>query len=301
MPHPVDYVNVAPMARPATTSRYISEPLVDSVLCVTDFSRESMNAFAHALTLAMNTRCHFTLLQVSKKEGAPKEWSGISGVRGLLERWGYLESGTPECAMFERLQLDVTKVVKRTHDSYKAVREILNEKQIDVVVVATGGAGGFTSWIRPSVAETAPAAWRTMTLVVPARENGFVSQQTGYHTLRNIVVPVSPDLHPETAITYAMRFAVFSLEEVINVHLLHVGDARRSPQVQVPKRPYLTWRHVHRTGNPVSRIIETAREVDADLIVMSTPGRRGFLDSMLLTVPDQVVRLSPCPVLAVPV
>jgi nucleotide-binding universal stress UspA family protein len=249
----------------------------------------------------MNTRCHFTLLQVSKKEGAPKEWSGISGVRGLLERWGYLESGTPECAMFERLQLDVTKVVKRTHDSYKAVREILNEKQIDVVVVATGGAGGFTSWIRPSVAETAPAAWRTMTLVVPARENGFVSQQTGYHTLRNIVVPVSPDLHPETAITYAMRFAVFSLEEVINVHLLHVGDARRSPQVQVPKRPYLTWRHVHRTGNPVSRIIETAREVDADLIVMSTPGRRGFLDSMLLTVPDQVVRLSPCPVLAVPV
>jgi nucleotide-binding universal stress UspA family protein len=289
------------MARPATASRYISEPLVDSVLCVTDFSAQSMNAFAHALTLAMNTRCHFTLLQVSRKEGAPKEWSGIPGVRGLLERWGYLEAGTPECSVFEKLQLEVTKVSKKTRDSYKAVREILNERQIDVVVVATGGAGGFTSWMRPSVAETAPAAWRTMTLVVPAQAAGFVSQKSGHHTLRNIVVPVSPELHPHTAITYAMRFAVFSLEEVIHVHLLHVGDKDRMPQVEIPERPYLTWRHVHRTGNPVPRIIETAREVDADLIVMTTPGKRAFLDSVLLTVPDQVVRLSPCPVLAVPV
>ena len=289
------------MSRPATVSRYISEPLVDSVLCVTDFSRHSMNAFAHALTLAMNTRCHFTLLQVSRREAAPKEWSGIPGVRALLERWGYLEHGSPECAMFEKLQLDVTKILKKTRDSYRAVREILNEKQIDVVVVAAGGSGGFTSWIRPSVAETAPAAWRTMTLVVPARENGFVSQQTGYHTLRNIVVPVTPDLHPETAVTYAMRFAVFSSEDVINVHLLHVGDDSRAPRVQVPERPYLNWRHVHRTGNPVSRVIETAREVDADLIVMTTPGRRGFMDSVLLTVPDQIVRFSTCPVLAVPV
>ena len=289
------------MARPATVSRYISEPLVDSVLCVTDFSPESMNAFAHALTLAMNTRCHFTLLQVSKRAGAPDEWSGIPGARGLLERWGYLQGGTPECAMFEKLQLDATKVLKRTRDSYKAVREILNEKQIDVVVVATGGRGGFTSWIRPSVAETAPADWRTMTLVVPGHATGFVSQQTGYHTLRNIVVPISPDFHPETAVTYAMRFAVFSLEDVIHVHLLHVGDPGHAWQVQVPERPYLTWRHVYRTGNPVSRIIETAREVDADLIVMSTPGKRAFLDTVLLTVPDQVVRLSTCPVLAVPV
>ena len=203
--------------------------------------------------------------------------------------------------MFERLQLDVTKVFKKTSDTYGAVREILAERPIDVVVVATGGAGGFTSWVRPSVAEAAPADWRTMTLVVPGRENGFVSKQTGYHTLRNIVVPVSQDLHPETAVTYAMRFAVFSEEDIIHVHLLHVGDQRREPKVQVPERPYLTWRTVHRTGNPVLRIIETAREVDADLIVMSTAGKRGFLDSVLLTVPDQVVRQAPCPVLAVPV
>ncbi len=289
------------MARTAKVSRYISEPLVDSVLCVTDFSPASMNAFAHALTLAINTRCHFTLLQVSRKEGSPQEWSGIPGVRGLLERWGYLEHGTPERAMFEKLQLDVTKVFRKTSDTYGAVREILAERPIDVVVVATGGEGGFTSWVRPSVAESAPADWRTMTLVVPGRANGFVSEQTGYHTLRNIVVPVSQDLHPETAVTYAMRFAVFSEEDLINVHLLHVGDQSRAPRVQVPERPYLTWRTVHRTGNPVLRIIETTREVDADLIVMTTAGKRGFLDSVLLTVPDQVVRQASCPVLAVPV
>jgi nucleotide-binding universal stress UspA family protein len=289
------------MARPAKVSRYISEPLVDSVLCVTDFSPASLNAFAHALTLAMNTRCHFTLLQVSRRQAAPKEWSGIPGVRALLERWGYLEHGTPECEMFERVQLDATKIFKRTSDTYGAVREILAQRPIDVVVVATGGAGGFTSFVRPSVAEVAPADWRTMTLVVPGSESGFVSPETGYHTLRNIVVPVSQDLHPETAVTYAMRLAVFSEEDVIHVHLLHVGDPSEAPDVKVPERPYLTWRTVHRTGNPVPRIIETAEEVDADLIVMTTPGKRGFLDTVLLTVSDQVVRQAPCPVLAVPV
>jgi nucleotide-binding universal stress UspA family protein len=98
-----------------------------------------------------------------------------------------------------------------------------------------------------------------------------------------------------------MRLAVFSEEDVIHVHLLHVGDPSEAPQVKVPERPYLTWRTVHRTGNPVPRIIETAEEVDADLIVMTTPGKRGFLDSVLLTVSDQVVRQAPCPVLAVPV
>lgn len=301
MRYPVNYVGVEPMVRTAPASRYISEPLVESVLCVTDFSPESMNAYAHAFTLALNNRSHFTLLQVGKREGAPKEWSGIPGVHRLLERWGYLEAETPECVLFETLQLGVTKILKQTRDTYKAVREILNERQVDVVVVATGGSGGFTSWIRPSVAETAPAEWRTMTLVVPAHTGGFVSPRTGHHVLRNIVVPVSLDLHPETAVTYAMRFAVFSLEDVIHVHLLHVSEASQARQVQVPERPYLTWRHVYRTGNPVARIIETAREVDADLIVMTTPGKRGFMDSVLLTVPDQVVRLSPCPVLAVPV
>jgi len=289
------------MDRSPQASRYIAEPLVDSVLCVTDFTASSRSAFAHALTVAINTRCHFTLLQVSRRDGAPSEWSGIAGVREQLEHWGYLERESDEGAMFERLQFDARKVRTKSRDVYKAVREILVKEPIDVVVVPRGGVGGFTSWIRPSVAETVPAVWRTMTLVVPSNSSGFVSEETGAHTLRNIVVPIMPGLHPETALTYAMRFAVFSEEEKIHVHLLHVDGRAKPPRLKLPDRPYLTWRHVHRTGNPVSRILETALEVDADLLVMSTPGRRGFFDSVLLSVPDQVVRQAECPVLAVPV
>lgn len=46
-------------------------------------------------------------------------------------------------------------------------------------------------------------------------------------------------------------------------------------------------------------ILETANEIKADLIAMSTHGRSGFVRLMLGSVADQVVRGSPVPVLLI--
>lgn len=54
-----------------------------------------------------------------------------------------------------------------------------------------------------------------------------------------------------------------------------------------------------RTGDARDVINHTASELGADLIVMSTHGRRGVSRALLGSVAETVVRTAPCPVLSV--
>ena len=52
-------------------------------------------------------------------------------------------------------------------------------------------------------------------------------------------------------------------------------------------------------GIPWQQIVETCKESKADLLIMSTHGRRGFEHALMGSVAEKVVRLSPIPVLTV--
>ncbi|MCI0747184.1 MAG: universal stress protein [Verrucomicrobia subdivision 3 bacterium] len=52
-------------------------------------------------------------------------------------------------------------------------------------------------------------------------------------------------------------------------------------------------------GDPLNEIIRLARELEADLIVMSTHGYTGLKHALLGSTAEHVVRQSPCPVLVV--
>jgi universal stress protein A len=54
-----------------------------------------------------------------------------------------------------------------------------------------------------------------------------------------------------------------------------------------------------RVGSPASEIIEAAKDLDADVIVISTHGRTGLKHVLLGSVVEHVVRRAPCPVLVV--
>jgi universal stress protein A len=52
-----------------------------------------------------------------------------------------------------------------------------------------------------------------------------------------------------------------------------------------------------RTGDARDLILRTCEEINADLIVMGTHGRRGVSRALLGSVAENVVRTAPCPVL----
>jgi nucleotide-binding universal stress UspA family protein len=53
-------------------------------------------------------------------------------------------------------------------------------------------------------------------------------------------------------------------------------------------------------GNVTEVILETARQTDADLILMSTDGRNGFLDAVRGSHSERVLRHARCPLHAIP-
>jgi len=54
-----------------------------------------------------------------------------------------------------------------------------------------------------------------------------------------------------------------------------------------------------RTGDARDVIVEAAKEVHADLIVMGTHGRRGVKRALLGSIAEGVLRTAPCPVLTI--
>ncbi len=72
------------------------------------------------------------------------------------------------------------------------------------------------------------------------------------------------------------------------------------PDVVCPDVPGWRWNKVTKQGDVIDGICETAQETEADLIVMVTDGRHGFLDALRGSHSERVLRRSPCPLLVIP-
>lgn len=275
-------------------------PIVESVLHPTDFSRASERAFAHALALALIGQTRFTLLHVAAGS-AENTWTDFPHVRRTLERWGLLETGSPRSAVFQELGLRVEKVASRGRNPVDAILEQLEMDPMELVVFATEGREGLPRWLKASVAEAVARESGTMTLFVPRDARGFVSLEDGRLTLRRILVPV--DEHPpaDVAIEAATRIARAIGDETVEITLVHVSDdLDEGPSLHLVKGPAWHFHRSRRHGDPVEEIVTMAEEDDSDLVVMVTQGRDGVLDALRGTTTEQVLRRSPCPVLAVP-
>lgn len=282
-------------------SRYLEEPFVESILCVTDFSPASLHAFAHALMMAVNLRCQLTLFHVENPGQFDVEWARVPLVRALLEKWGYLEKGSPRSAVFEKVAVRVSKVEVVAENALRALLDYLQEEPVDLVVLATEEQHGAASWLRASAPDRLIHDSRVMTLFVPPAGRGFVSLEQGGFVLKRVLVPIDAHPDPHPAVTYAFRAAAFSSEDLVRMYLLHVGNGHPPPHIDIPERPYLSWETLTRTGPVAGEILHAAAALDTDLLVMTTRGSQGFLDALRGRVSRRIIQSAQCPVLAIPV
>jgi universal stress protein A len=147
----------------------------------------------------------------------------------------------------------------------------------------------------------------------------FAKEQTMAYPYRSILSPIQFDDPSLLALGYAWQIAA---EHGATLHLLHV--ARKLPALGEPEvsendhtreeekaRVTLTEiAQVHLSGvnyeihtasaSPrglAKAVVQIAGEVDADLIVLKTHGRKGLSHLILGSVAEEVVRTAPCPVL----
>ncbi|MBS1118199.1 MAG: Universal stress protein UspA [Deltaproteobacteria bacterium] len=139
---------------------------------------------------------------------------------------------------------------------------------------------------------------------------------------RNILVPIDFSEYSEQALDYAVALAdkldaKVHVLNVIGVPALGVpelgialtasvidGLVREHQEaidkLAAPRRA--TGRIgevILRTGDARDVILQAREEVEADMIVMGTHGRRGISRALLGSVAESVVRMAPCPVLTI--
>jgi len=272
-----------------------TESIIRRVLHPSDFSEASLIAFAHALKATLIAKGKLVLIHVSDEDET--EWTEFPGVRETLTRWKVLPADSPRSAVVE-LGIDVAKVVGQGPDPVEGVLGFIEQHGADLIVLATHHHG--LDWLHKSVSEPVARKSGEMTLFVPAGTRGFVSLADGSVSLRNVLIPIAATPRPQPAIAGGVRLIQQLKCESGKFTVLHVGDSRSMPTVVTPDVPGWTWHKITKQGNVIEVILETARQVDADLILMSTNGRSGFLDALRGSHSERVLRQAPCPVLAIP-
>lgn len=116
---------------------------------------------------------------------------------------------------------------------------------------------------------------------------------------------VATDFSPvsEAAVRVAREYA----ERLgARVHLLHVAWAGEYDVAALLARtaedlgPRISVTVAGRSGEPAEEIARYAREHGIDLIVVGTHGRTGVSRAILGSVAERLLRIAPCPVVAVP-
>ena len=271
------------------------EPFAPGILHPTDFSEASRVAFAHALAIALAQKARLTLINASEDMPTVEDWMRFPPVRGTLEDWGLLEAGSSRHDVFDKLAVKVKKVT--VDDSpVDAITDYLREHPNDLMVLATEQRGGV---LRDSVAGKVAHRSGIDALFVPEGSRGFVSPEDGSLSLKRILVPVDVSPDPAPTLEAAAWAAHWLGVAPVRVQLLHVGDAM--PEVDVSALADVEVEKVLRQGDAVEEILAAAREFDADMVMMSTDGRDGFLDIFRGSHAERVVRGAPCPVAAIAV
>jgi nucleotide-binding universal stress UspA family protein len=232
---------------------------------------------------------------IHETDDEQRDWSEFPGVRETLERWGLLPAGSPAEAV-DRLGIEVAKVIGRGPDPVEGVLRYLEEHEADLIVLATHHHG--FDWLRKSVAEPIARKSREMTLFVPADGRAFISPSDGRVSLHNILIPVAETPSAQPALGGAARIVKQLGCEEGSFTLLHVGE--KQPAALTPRVPGWKWRRVLKKGNVIDAVLETAQKINADLIIMATDGRDGFLDALRGSHSERVLRQAPCPLLAIP-
>lgn len=275
---------------------------VSQVLCAVAIDERDRRVFAHALTLARRHGAKLLLLHATSPE--------MSLNRGATERVDFLRRLR---ALAEAAEVEI-RVSVQTGPVHEIVLLHARARKVDLIVMGTARnerRRGLSGWIAERVLRDAPCP----TLVVP---QGSPEPESATEVIL-CAVDFSPASH--AAVQEAVRLSEGGSRPVT---LLHVVEAPGSSEPSV--RGWLAAHEYYRgvgtdalqklrflipppqrgvvvarvgIGRPVEEILQTAKAMKAQLVVIGA-ARRTRIGSRLFGTTGQLLRDSTCPVLAVP-
>ena len=141
-------------------------------------------------------------------------------------------------------------------------------------------------------------------------------------TIGKILVPTDFSPASEKALKYALRFAEEFASEITLLHVLETAVPLTFEGLTMPvaaaetessdvekklkalmasarERRVARLKATCRRGLPLHEIVEAAKDLDVDLIIIATHGYTGWKHFAIGSTAERVVRAAPCPVLVV--
>jgi len=275
------------------------------ILCPVDFSNSSIAALDQAAKLARKGDAMLYLMNV--------EFVPMSNPAELAH---YVtvstEPGKVPLARIARKHLAKVRheVLVQVGRPAELIEKAADDLEVDLIVMATHGRRGVARLFLGSIAEHVV---RTSTRPVLS-----ISPGTTIGALKKILCPVDFDPKSIAALKFGWRLAQ---EYRAAINLLHVVAAPFEPSEVPVEASKPEWEREARaqlsevvakslgaqakckllvqSGDPAGAILDVAKELRPDLIVMATHGRSGLSRLVLGSVAGRVVRESTVPVLTV--
>jgi nucleotide-binding universal stress UspA family protein len=279
-----------------------------NILFATDFSQAADAAAPIAIQIARRYGAKVYGVHVNRFDdytvAAPNAWAAIAEAaeKETKEDTGRLN---------EQLQGIEHEVVIGEGNLWEVLSNVIQQKEIDLVVVGTRGRTGLGKTLLGSVAEQILRQSPCPVLTVGPHVNPWSDE---YVKMREILY--ATDLATDTPIAapYAISLAQENQAHLVLLHVIEdtkAGDLVDSPEVVTVKERKLQqlvteqaglWcepSYIVEQGPAAEKILDVAKRRPTDLIVLGARPAKGLATHMNIGTVHKVVSQAKCPVLTV--
>ena len=279
-----------------------------NILFATDFSEAAYAAAPIAIQIARRYGAKVYGVHVNRLDdytgAAPNAWAAMAEA---AER----ETKEDAARLNEQLRGIEHEVVIGEGNLWEALSNVIQQKEIDLVVVGTRGRTGFGKTLLGSVAEQILRQSPCPVLTVGPHVNPWSDE---YAKMREILF--ATDLSSDTPIAapYAISLAQENQAHLVLLHVIEdakAGDLVDSPEVVDLKERKLQqlvtgqaelWcepTYIVEQGPAAEKILDVAKRRHTDLIVMGARPAKGLATHLNIGTVHSVVSQATCPVLTV--
>jgi nucleotide-binding universal stress UspA family protein len=279
-----------------------------NILFATDFSAASDAAAPIAIQIARRYGAKIYGVHVNAADpyaaAAPEAWAAMAEAaeRAAKEDVGRLN---------EQLRGIEHEVVIGEGKIWEVMSDLIEQKEIDLVVLGTRGRTGFGKTLLGSVAEQILRQSPCPVLTVGPHVNLWSEE---YATMREILYATDLEADFPLAAPYAISLAQENQAHLVLLHVIEdskAGDLVDSPEVVNLKERKLQqlvtqqaglWcdpSYIVEQGPAAEKILDVAKRRHTDLIVLGARPAKGLATHLNIGTVHKVVSQATCPVLTV--
>jgi nucleotide-binding universal stress UspA family protein len=289
-----------------------------SLLVPIDFSETSAKALDYAVSLAKEFGSQIKLVHVVE---SPKVFN--DDTKPIFQAWDKQLVQQAKLQLDELEQEKIDELIPATAEvrmgrAYQEICDAARSSKTDLIVISTHGFTGLKHLFLGSTAERVVRHAPCSVLVVrgPHGSNGRPELKP-----KRILVPTDFSKHSMQALDYAKNLAKqfqaeIQLSHVVPVYypvtdemtrdicileaeLQETGEKRLAHLVKTLSSKGVSVKTQVRKGRSATEITEAVKELNSDLVVISTHGLTGWDRVFLGSTTEEVVRHVSCPVLVV--